>query len=461
MSVVSVGVLVCLGVGVWVLGPEAGGSTCSSEKECSLTQIKCGPEEAPIITEAYHLQQPDPSLCDNYCQPTSSENAQRCFTDSYGDGKCYPRFSLMKLNEIYGALDSDQGKLSANEREINEDDGPCCLRHECVPVTSSDVNPCQTGHLLNHGNQINNVTYLFVPPHRSRRHDSNRRPCHKLCRLQDPEGHIKVETNFLMQEAASDRTSYLEYRLVMTTGVNTNWERVNSSYHKSGNLFGNIEEVQLRINIEDMSLITRLWVSLGGPGVTFNLSCVDEGDTITSSETLSSESPDSELDDQGTTFTYIVAICPVLFVAALGVCCVFYIRKRQPADQVSSQQATQLTGVPAIHCDDVTPRHDVTNTSSSRQDAAATGDCSSVLLRDEAGSGNDDGEYGRLDRDGNRNEIGAGGQCDVYDHTHTTPRQPPASADLAASQQASEVYALLRHQPERQAVVDNVYDSTR
>ncbi|XP_076467125.1 uncharacterized protein LOC143298217 [Babylonia areolata] len=112
-----------------------------------------------------------------------------------------------------------------------------------------------------------------------------------------------------------------------------------------------------------------------------------------------------------------------------------------------------------MHYDDDTRRHDVTDTHSSRQDAAATGHYSSVLLPDETGSGNDDGEYGRLDRDGNRKERVAGGRCDVYHHT--TPRQPPGSADLAASQQASEDYALLRHQPERQAVVDNVYDSTR
>ncbi|XP_076466738.1 uncharacterized protein LOC143297987 [Babylonia areolata] len=338
MSVVSVRVLVCLGVGVWVLGPEAGvqtGTTCSSRMELSLTQIKCGQGKVPIITEAYYLQQPDPSSCDNNCQPTSFENPQRCFY-SHDYMKCYSRFSLMKLNEIYGALDSDQGKVSANEREINKDEGQCCLRHECVPVTSSDVvNPCQTGHLQNHGNQINNVTYLFVPPHRSRRHDSDRRPCQKLCRLQDSEGYTLVETNFLMQEAASDRTSYLEYRLVMTTGYGTNWERVNSSYHKSGYLFGNVKEVQLRINIEDMSLITRLWFSPGG--ATFSLSCVDEGDKITSPQTLSSEPPDN---DHGTTLTYIAAICPFLFVAAVGVFCFFFIRKRQQTVRVDYDDVT-------------------------------------------------------------------------------------------------------------------------
>ncbi|KAL8606811.1 hypothetical protein ACOMHN_049640 [Nucella lapillus] len=173
---------------------------------------------------------------------------------------------------------------------------------------------------------------------------------------------------------------------------------------------------------------------------------------------LSSHKPDTQPEDGDSMVPYAVGIVFVLLVLlSLGIF-IYCLRKRRSDEENSFQQPTQLSTLPTSQYEDVTPLDDDDRNGASRDYHVTRGDHSPVGVQ--TGSGSDDDQYGRLDRNG-RKPNGAVGHSDVYGHA-TSP-QPATSegAEESASQQENDVYNQLRRYRKKQIVMDNVYDSTR
>ena len=94
---------------------------------------------------------------------------------------------------------------------------------------------------------------------------SHARPCRKVCSLR-PAGTLTLTSNFLLKDDTESEEFALQYQFVLTSGIDTAWRGLRSSYYNddSEELLVNVAEVKIRFNFTDLSTVTRLWLSLDG-----------------------------------------------------------------------------------------------------------------------------------------------------------------------------------------------------
>ncbi|KAL8606810.1 hypothetical protein ACOMHN_049639 [Nucella lapillus] len=420
----------------------------AERKVHNVTNIACKPAgENVTITDAHFLQ---PLTSCNCCQPVSREDPQSgC---SFEGNKCYSRFTHHQLNELYKALDSQDDKmLSAVEEELGG--GDYRVKFLCF-VENQTVDPCHSYR----GQQMDaKYTSLSVRP------SGQSSACRKICRLSS--GPFKVRSTFLLQGSANSSTNYLEYGLV-ENGKDSE-PKCNITGFYEGDSFI-IVGLWVRIHLEDLSHLTRLWLDLQGNE--FSISCEEEGEgggggrgttnvlqpTHSGTHTPPSEQPRTQLNKASVPYI-AVGVSVALFIIFCLAGLLYYRRKRQWDEESSCQRPTQLSAVPASDYEDVIPDCD-SGVNTSRDQHVTRGDHSAALDGNVTGSGSDDGQYGRMVREGRRGESDGVSHSDVYDRA-TSP-QPSASAPTAesASQEESDVYHGLHLQPVKQTVVDNTYD---